>query len=103
MYESFILPGEDDDSRLVDDGFFMEVAPNRKQIIESYLSRLSFFDQGRANFLAKDFQVEGRPLADTIALIPIAAHQETAVVGHALDQYAAQSPKRPFTVLLYLR
>lgn len=53
-----------------------------------------------ADYLADDIIAGGKPLADTVVIIPVAAHQEAKNIGPALDQYARQQPNRPFTVVL---
>jgi hypothetical protein len=42
------------------------------------------------------------PLARTVVLIPVAAHQEAARIPRALEQYAKQETNEPFSVVLYL-
>lgn len=90
-----------DDPKLVDQGYFRDLIPKRKQIVENYLADINGFEQESANYLAAQLQDSDKPLADTVVLIPIAAHQEYGNIENAMDQYATQQPRRPFSILLY--
>lgn len=90
------------DDYLVPESYFDALTPNRKQSVELYLNRFSMSRRDAANIMAKDFHDEDRPLASTVALIPVAAHQEAPTIANAVRQYAQQETDSPFSVLMYL-
>ncbi len=59
------------------------------------------FEADHTNAMAKDIQKIDTTLARTTALIPIAAHQELHSIEPAIEQYAKQEAREPFSVVLY--
>lgn len=49
---------------------------------------------------AETILAQGGPLAPTVVLIPVAAHQEAANIHRALSQYARQETTQPFSIVL---
>lgn len=86
---------------LVSDGYFERLKLNNEQAVGDYLSRLSEDRQHHANLLAYDLQDTTKPLAHTVAIIPVAAHQEAANILPAMAEFAKQAKSEPFTVVLY--
>lgn len=79
--------------------------PTAGELIEAYLSRYDSFaphNNGITERLADDFSQSDQPLANTLVLIPVAAHQEAANIKRAMALYAAQETREPFSVLLYM-
>ena len=70
----------------------------RQAIVETYLNQ---HQSPIARELADDFQKE-TPIADTVVAIPVAAHQDSELIHHAVEQYAKQTDNHPFTVCLLL-
>lgn len=87
--------------QLVPDSYFEAQGLTRKQLIGDYLHELKGLEREIANQHAADFHFEDRPLASTVVLIPIAAHQEAPNIANAALQYANQETDQPFSVLLY--
>lgn len=75
--------------------------PSAAEIISNYLDRLAPEEHVVAANLAAEFLQTDKPLANTIVLIPVAAHQEASNVYPALSQYARQQTDQPFSVLLH--
>ncbi len=75
--------------------------PTREQAVGSFLFRLHAEEKQNVNRLAKDFHIDGHPLAHTVVLIPVAAHQEASNIANAVDQYVQQENCDPFSMLLY--
>jgi hypothetical protein len=73
-----------------------------KEDIETYLGRQAFGYTDDVNHLAKQFHRDDRPLAQTVSLIPVAAHQESERILPAMAEFAKQETEDPFSVLLYL-
>lgn len=59
-------------------------------------------DRDTAANIAESFQDPKKPMADTAVLIPVAAHQDGALIFNAMEQYANQRGNKPFTVFLHL-
>ncbi len=78
--------------------------PTSSQLVEDYLSRYDALglDDEPTERLTEDFSKPDKPLANTLVLIPVAAHQEADNIERAMALYAAQQPREPFSVLLYL-
>lgn len=75
----------------------------RYEAVNSYIETgLSARDKMAAIAIASQFQNSERPLSRWQVLIPVAAHQEATQIAPALEQYAAQQPKEPYSVLLSL-
>jgi len=91
----------DNTPQLVADSYFGEQALTRKQVVGNYLHNLDVFEQEHANQLAADLHRDDRPLAHTVVLIPVAAHQEAHNIENAIAQYAHQQTDQPFSVLLH--
>ena len=73
----------------------------RRKVISDYLDRLDETDSPIANDIAADL-ASTVPLAKTVVIIPVAAHQEAANIGRAVSEYARQIPAAPFTLVLGL-
>jgi hypothetical protein len=71
-----------------------------EQGLHSYVNGLQQTEYDIASNVADQVYLHGKPLADTFAIVPVAAGQEQSTVGPALDQYARQQPLRPFSVVL---
>lgn len=74
----------------------------RRQLMENYLGQLPSGDQEISKAMAEDLNNFDRPLANTVVIIPVAAHQEAANVRHTVSEYARQRDCEPFTVVLGL-
>lgn len=71
------------------------------RVVTSYLESQPWLYQLKIERLANKLIIPGRPLAPTVAAIPVAAHQESPNILHAMNQYAQQRTDEPFSVLLY--
>lgn len=91
-----------DVKQLVEDRCFDEQNLTREQVVDNYLSKLGGMERENASTLAAEFQHKDKPLANTVVLIPIAAHQEAHNIQNAIAQYANQQTSQPFSILLYL-
>jgi hypothetical protein len=87
--------------QLVDSSYFYEQALTRKQVVGNYLNNLNMFEQESTNEVAASLRNDERPLASTVVLIPVAAHQEAHNIANAVAQYAHQDTDKPFSVLLH--
>ncbi|MBC7708334.1 hypothetical protein H7Y63_03855 [Polaromonas sp.] len=74
----------------------------RTLIMDHYLADLPEGDLDQASAMAESLLSSGKPLANTVVIIPVAAHQEAANVAHTIDEYAKQQDCEPFTVVLGL-
>lgn len=72
----------------------------RDKTIDSYLDSLSVKDDYEAYYVAD--KLGGKPIHDTVVIIPVAAHSESRNVYRALGEYARQRDCDPFTVHLHL-
>lgn len=86
---------------LVADGYFERLKLTGEQTVGHYLSNLSEEQQHHANMLAHDLYNPDKPLASTVAIIPVAAHQEAANIVPAMAEFAKQTNSEPFSVVLY--
>lgn len=86
---------------LVSRSFFNDIRPSRKARVESYMSGMNIYDQENASQMAAEIKKPELPLARTIVLIPVAAHQEAHNISNAVDQYAKQVVDEPFSVILF--
>jgi hypothetical protein len=73
-----------------------------KEDVETYLGRQNWDQQEEIMRTAKDFHRNDKPLAATVSLIPVAAHQESERIMSAMAEFARQRTDDPFSVLLYL-
>lgn len=71
----------------------------RKSFVETYI-RGSIDPQARR--IAESFTDKHTPLEATVALIPVAAEQETSYISKAMAAYAGQTDCGPFSILLLL-
>lgn len=85
---------------LVPDAMFDDVSLSRKHNVENYLSLLSIRERDVVNVFAGNIKSD-KPLAPVSAIIPIAAHQESARIAPTLAQYAKQQTDEPFSVVLH--
>lgn len=74
----------------------------RVGVLDDYLAALPSGDMALAGAMADDLLQSSRPLANTLVIIPVAAHQEAANVTHTISEYAKQRGCEPFTVILGL-
>ncbi|MEJ0073405.1 MAG: hypothetical protein WDN27_04995 [Candidatus Saccharibacteria bacterium] len=74
----------------------------RQQHVATYLQRLPEWERRTADEIAADISDGGNPLAKTVVIIPVAAHQEAAQIPTALAEYGRQRSGVPFTVVLGL-
>ena len=73
-----------------------------QQVVTAYLERLPGEELENATAMASELIEQGGPLAKTVVIVPVAAHQESAWIKPALSQYARQRTDTPFTVVLGL-
>lgn len=79
-----------------------ESDPSLKQNeIQDYIQKLEGLDQVTAQKIGSEL-ASAEPLAQTVIIIPVAAHQESTRIEHALGEYARQSTSLPFSVVLGL-
>jgi hypothetical protein len=78
-----------------------KVEETRQEIVHNFLDNLGDLDKAYANDIASQIASD-RPLAETVVIIPVAAHQEAAQIPTAIAQYARQLPVKPFSVVLGL-
>jgi hypothetical protein len=76
--------------------------PTRREIVHAYVERFDVRDTSQAGRIADDIEMATKPLAEHLVLIPVAAHQEALQIMPALEQYAQQETKQPFSVILGL-
>lgn len=76
-------------------------AYERHAVAETYYGSLGRHERLVASRISKQITSTG-PLADTVVVIPVAAHQEAAQIDHTMAQYAAQKTDAPFSVVLGL-
>lgn len=77
-------------------------APSRNELVGDYLTQLNESDAASAQDIAEQIFKDERPLANFQVLIPVAAHQESAQITTALEQYAHQETSEPFSIILSL-
>lgn len=73
---------------------------HKREQARSYLDSLGDAERHTARTIADQLDSAPAPLAPTLAIIPVAAHQEAEIIGHTIDQYGRQQTKQPFTVVL---
>jgi hypothetical protein len=76
-------------------------AHERPAIVADFLSKLSPEESTDAQRVAEEIASQS-PLASTVVVIPVAAHQEAPQIANTLHQYARQRPYSPFSVVLGL-
>lgn len=82
---------------------YIQIAPSRKSRVEAFMSdSMTVNELELAVEHARSFYEKDVPVARTIVLIPVAAHQEAPQISKALTEYASQVTNESFTVLLYL-
>lgn len=79
-----------------------ELNETRSHFVDRYLDELEGEDFIIGHQIAKELFDPGQPIADTIVIIPVAAHQEAPQIANTLYQYSKQKVDRPFTVVLGL-
>lgn len=82
--------------------FFESSDLTRKNRVEHYLGSLPAAEHDGDSFVADDFYDSNKPLASTLALIPIAAHQESRWIAPTMAEYAKQQTDESFSVCLFL-
>ena len=91
------------EARRFNEYILYDLSVDRQDRVEHFLQRLHQGEKGLATEMVKDYFEPDRPLAPTVALIPIAAHQESPeTVAATLGLYAAQQTDEPFTVMALL-
>lgn len=75
---------------------------HKERPVERYLAQLDDEESTTARSIASELGRNGRALAPTTIIIPVAAHQEAASIAPALRQYARQAPEAPFSLALGL-
>jgi hypothetical protein len=84
-------------------GSYETISPTLKLRVETFITdKIRFHDLARTVKHAGDFTREDVPLARTVVLIPVAAHQEAGQIRQTLGEYAKQVTDEPFSVLLFL-
>lgn len=75
---------------------------DRHAFVADYLASLDERDLHHAEQIAQSIEKPGMPLASTLVLIPVAAHQEAGNIERSLRLYAEQTTGQPFSVILSL-
>lgn len=80
----------------------MPFSQERHKFIDDYLTTFTERDTSHAEHIADSIAKPDTPLAQTLVLIPVAAHQEASQIKNSLRLYANQQTSEPFTVILSL-
>ncbi|HEX5797454.1 MAG TPA: hypothetical protein VFX86_03615 [Candidatus Saccharimonadales bacterium] len=75
---------------------------HRRDITRSFVDSLEPDEAINAYKIADDINAGGEPLASTVVIIPVAAHQEAGQIEHALAEYGKQASAIPFSIVLGL-
>ena len=89
-------------SNILRSRFFESSDLIRKNRVEHYLGSLPATEHDGDSLVADDLHDSDKPLASTLALIPIAAHQESRWIAPTMAEYAKQQTDEPFSVCLFL-
>lgn len=89
-------------SNILRSRYFESSDLTRKDRVEHYLGSLPAGDHDGDSFVADNFCDSSKPLASTLALIPVAAHQESRWIAPAMAEYAKQQTDEPFSICLFL-
>ncbi len=82
---------------------YYELQNSLKHDIETFIVKnMSFCEREEATNIAINFYNANKPINSTIALIPVAAHQESERIIPAMAEYAKQQNSEPITILLHL-
>jgi hypothetical protein len=76
--------------------------PTRREAVHGYVEQFTTRDTLNAEHIARSINLENKPLAEYVVLIPVAAHQEAKQIEPALAQYAQQQDHAPFSIVLGL-
>ena len=75
---------------------------DRHAFVADYLASFDERDLRCAEQIARAIEKPATPLASTLVLIPVAAHQESGNIERSLRLYAEQATEQPFSVILSL-
>lgn len=74
----------------------------KDSIIADYFNTLRPDELEVAEYIAETMYEPAKPLADTVAIIPVAAAQEVENISRAIAQYARQKTRSPFSLVIGL-
>src|SRR5690349_15191121 len=74
----------------------------RRSMVYDYLDSLAPEDVTAGNRIADDLLAGGKPLANTVVIIPVAAAQEANNIEPAMEQYNRLGHSEPFSIVLGL-
>ena len=82
---------------------YVDIQPTPNEVVIGYIANnMSVNERERAVDNASKLFNPAKKIAATVALIPVAAHQEADRIVPAMTEYAKQVTSKPFSVVLFL-